>query len=85
MFCFFEHFLIAFLLLPDRKKLPVGKGQLLHSFMMGTDASLTAAQNVQVVTCMELEVIKIAKRKNFAGIFTTNTNPLTQVRMMIEI
>lgn len=57
----------------------MGKGQILHSFMMGTDSSLNAVQNIQVVTCMENENLKIAKRKGFAGVFTTNTNPLTQV------
>lgn len=63
---------------PVRQKLPIGKGQILHSFMMGTDSSLNAVQNIQVVTCMENENLKIAKRKGFAGVFTTNTNPLTQ-------
>lgn len=47
--------------------------------MMGTEDSLNAEQNIQVVTCMENEILKIAKYKGFAGVFTTNTSPLTQV------
>lgn len=58
--------------------MPEGKGQILHSFMMGTCAELNAQENVACMHFMENEVLKLAKRKNFAGIFTTNTNPLTQ-------
>ncbi len=47
--------------------------------MMGTDSSLNAAQNIQVVTCMEEEVLRLAKQRGFVGVLTTNTNPLTQV------
>ena len=53
--------------------------------MMGTDASLNAAQNIQVVAGMESEIIRVAKRKNFVGVFTTNTNPLTQVKYTIDV
>lgn len=61
------------------KKLPKGKRQILHNFMMGTDTSLSATENIELVTFMENEVIKISKRKGFVGVLTTNTNPLTQV------
>lgn len=47
--------------------------------MMGTDKSLDAATNVEVITYMEQEVLRLGKAKGFEGIFTTNTNPLTQV------
>ena len=60
------------------KELPPGKGKILHSFMMATNSSLTPKENVAVIQFMEEEVIRVARNKNFAGIFTTNTNPLTQ-------
>lgn len=47
---------------------------------MGTDASLDAATNVEIITFMEQENLRVGKAKGFDGIFTTNTNPLTQVR-----
>ncbi|XP_053658832.1 mycosubtilin synthase subunit C [Anopheles marshallii] len=59
-------------------QLPTGKNQILHSFMMGTCAELSAQENIEAMHFMESEVLKLAKRRNFAGIFTTNTNPLTQ-------
>lgn len=59
--------------------MPKSKGSILHSFMMGTDKTLDAATNVQVITYMEQEVLRLGKAKGFEGIFTTNTNPLTQV------
>ena len=52
---------------------------MLHSFMMATDASLDAATNVAVIELMEQENLKLAKRKAFVGVFTTNTNELTRV------
>lgn len=59
-------------------KLPQGKGQVLHSFMMATHPLLNYQQNVEVIQFMEAEVLKMARSRDFAGIFTTNTNPLTQ-------
>ncbi|XP_041783947.1 mycosubtilin synthase subunit C [Anopheles merus] len=59
-------------------QLPTGKNQILHSFMMGTCAELSAQENIEAMHFMESEVLKLARRRNFAGIFTTNTNPLTQ-------
>jgi len=61
------------------KYLPNGQNQILHSFMMGTGAFLNSQENITVMQFMENEVLHLAKRRNFAGIFTTNTNPLTQV------
>lgn len=46
--------------------------------MMGTSSHLNAQENIAVMRFMEDEVLKLAKRKKFAGILTTNTNPLTQ-------
>lgn len=59
-------------------KLPQGRGQIFHTFMMGTHNQLNAAQNVIMMKLMEDECLRVAKRKGFAGIFTTNTSPLTQ-------
>jgi amino acid adenylation domain-containing protein len=60
------------------KQLPQGKGKVLHSFMMATNPSLNYQQNVEVMDFMEDEVLRLAQSKGFAGIFTTNTSPLTQ-------
>ncbi|XP_025206776.1 uncharacterized protein LOC112602747 [Melanaphis sacchari] len=61
-----------------REHLPKTKGSILHSFMMGTDKNLDAPTNVEVITYMEQEVLQLGKTNRFEGIFTTNTNPLTQ-------
>lgn len=60
--------------------LPNGKGKILHSFMMGTHSSLSSKENVAVMEFMESEVLKLATKRRFEGIFTTNTSPLTQVK-----
>lgn len=46
--------------------------------MMATSSELNARDNVTVMHFMENEVLNLARRKNFAGILTTNTSPLTQ-------
>lgn len=61
-------------------KLPYGKGKIFHCYMMATNENLTPAENVIIMHKMEEECINLARRKGFAGIFTTNTSPLTQVR-----
>ncbi|KAK9708009.1 AMP-binding enzyme [Popillia japonica] len=58
--------------------LPPGKGTVLHSFMMATRSTLTPGENVSIMNFMEDEVLKLAIERQFAGIFTTNTSPLTQ-------
>lgn len=63
-------------------QLPQGLNQILHSFMMGTKSDMNAQENIALMHFMENEVLKLAERKNFAGIFTTNTSPLTQVSLM---
>lgn len=65
-------------------QLPQGKGKVLHSFMMATDSSLTPRENVAVFQFMESENLKLAKDRGFAGIFTTNTSPLTQVGLVLN-
>lgn len=45
---------------------------------MGTIPELNAQENISVMNFMESEVLEFAKQKRFAGIFTTNTSPLTQ-------
>nr|ATB56363.1 Ebony2 [Leptinotarsa decemlineata] len=54
------------------------KGENLHSFMMATHSSLTPKENVAVMQFIEGEVLNLAERRHFKGVFTTNTNPLTQ-------
>lgn len=45
---------------------------------MATSAKLTAQQNIEAIRKMEDVNLDIARRKGFVGIFTSNTNPLTQ-------
>lgn len=59
--------------------LPKGLNKLLHSFMMGTSPDLNAQENIACIHFMEHEVLRLAKAKNFVGILTTNSSPLTQV------
>ncbi|XP_031828206.1 nonribosomal peptide synthetase ebony [Nomia melanderi] len=60
------------------QKLPKGKGQIIHNFMMTTSSDLNPAENVIVMKDMEEYCLQLAKRKEYAGVFTTNTSPLTQ-------
>lgn len=46
--------------------------------MMATSVDLNSSENIACMHFMEKEVLSLAKRKNFAGILTTNTSPLTQ-------
>ncbi|KAL0122191.1 hypothetical protein PUN28_007148 [Cardiocondyla obscurior] len=59
-------------------KLPKGKGKIIHNFMMGTNSELNATENILVIKKMEEYCLQFAKQKEYIGIFTTNTNPLTQ-------
>lgn len=52
--------------------------KVLESFMMATSKTLSSAQNIQVMSFMEKEILRKAKDKNFKAIVTTNTNQLTQ-------
>lgn len=60
-------------------KLPPGLGQIFHVSMMTTSQDLGPSENVTIMREMEYHCLEVAKRKGFAGIFTTNTSPLTQV------
>ncbi|XP_043679008.1 mycosubtilin synthase subunit C isoform X2 [Vespula pensylvanica] len=60
------------------KKLPKGKGQIIHNFMMATHSDLAPAENVIIMGEMEEYCLRVARKKEYAGIFTTNTSPLTQ-------
>lgn len=46
--------------------------------MLGTAENLEAKDNIGIIAYMENEIIKLASAKGFKGIFTTNTNALTQ-------
>ncbi|XP_011165813.1 tyrocidine synthase 1 [Solenopsis invicta] len=59
-------------------KLPQGKGQIIHAFMMATNSNLNSAENILVMRHMEEYCLQFAKQKKYSGIFTTNTSPLTQ-------
>ncbi|XP_063980695.1 beta-alanyl-bioamine nonribosomal peptide synthetase ebony [Diachasmimorpha longicaudata] len=59
-------------------KLPVGKGKILHCYMMATNTDLSPADNVIIMSEMERELLDLATEKGLVGIFTTNTSPLTQ-------
>lgn len=65
-------------------QLPKGKGQILHCFMMATNSNLDSADNIILMREMEEHVLTVARQKGFAGIFTTNTSPLTQVRFHLD-
>lgn len=60
-------------------KLPKGKGKIIHNSMMATSIDLSPAENVLVIRQMEEYCLQLAKQKEYIGIFTTNTSPLTQV------
>ncbi|KAK2589317.1 hypothetical protein KPH14_007867 [Odynerus spinipes] len=60
------------------QKLPKGKGQIIHNFMMTTHGDLSPPENVIVMREMEEYCLRIARKKEYVGIFTTNTSPLTQ-------
>lgn len=59
-------------------KLPQGKGKILHGFMMGTHKKLDAKENIEVMQFMEEEEVRLARRRGFESIFTSNSSPLTQ-------
>jgi catalase (peroxidase I) len=54
------------------------KGEVLHDFLQGTSLKLTGEENIELVGFMEAQVIEIARAKGFRGVFTNNSNALTQ-------
>ncbi|XP_018371553.1 PREDICTED: mycosubtilin synthase subunit C-like [Trachymyrmex cornetzi] len=59
-------------------KLPKDKGHILYANFMGTNSDLNPAENVFAIKYMEEYCLQFAKQKEYAGIFTINTSPLTQ-------
>lgn len=47
--------------------------------MLGTDQQLSAQENIEVTSFLEEKIIQHGKEREYVGIFSTNTNPLTQV------
>ncbi|CAG0902832.1 unnamed protein product [Darwinula stevensoni] len=61
------------------RSLHIPRGEkVIHSFMMATDESVSKQENVLIIQIMEEEIIRLAKRKGYSAILTTNTNALTQ-------
>ncbi|KAK9501269.1 hypothetical protein O3M35_012011 [Rhynocoris fuscipes] len=56
----------------------IPEGKRLHSFMLGTDKTLTAQENIEVTQLLEVKLIEYAKKRGYIGILSTNTSPLTQ-------
>lgn len=64
------------------QELPEGINKIFHAFMMGTSETLSGPENIACMHFMEYEVLNLATKKEFAGILTTNTSPLTKVRKL---
>lgn len=58
-------------------KLPADK-PILENIFVSTHESLNAQENIALVTFMENETVRLAKQQKFCGIFTHNSNALTQ-------
>lgn len=61
----------------SRKRLPKDKPTL-YSFLMGTAAHLSPQENVIVMSFMENETLKVAKKRGCDGVLATNCSPLTR-------
>lgn len=55
------------------------KRHVLQNFLVATDGTLSPAENVALVQCVEQETLSLAKSRGFKCIFTSNSSPLTQV------
>ncbi|ODM89984.1 Mycosubtilin synthase subunit C [Orchesella cincta] len=62
----------------QKSMLPQGKGKLLHTFMLGVSENVDDSEKVLLIELMEEQNLLIAKENKFEGVFTTNSNPLTQ-------
>lgn len=69
----------AFLEVPIKKKLLKEYKKIFYSFIVGTKETLSPQENVMVVHFMEQQIIRLAKRKNFEGVLTSNQTPITEV------
>lgn len=54
------------------------KGQVAHGLMYGTLLNLKSKDKIAIMGFIEENSISLAKSRGFTGMFTTNTNPLTQ-------
>lgn len=50
----------------------------MENSFIATHGSLNAQKNIALVTYIEHETVRLAKEQNFHGIYTHNTNGLTQ-------
>ena len=58
---------------------PKEKGKVMHNFMAGVKLDTPPGETIELFFYMEDQLMKIAKAKGYIGVFTSNTNPLTQV------
>lgn len=55
-------------------------GKILYNFILGTDIALSYEDNVQLTILMEEENLRVARKMECVGSFTTNTHIMTKVR-----
>lgn len=58
--------------------------KVLLTFMMGTHLDLSGPENVAAMTFMEEEIQKMAKKKGYEGILTTNISEMTRQLMAYQ-
>ena len=68
-----------------RAKLPQNIGEVVHSFMMATHATMSAKENVALIKVMEDNNIAVAKQRNYRAVFTTNTSETTRVSENLKL
>lgn len=61
-------------------KFPKENGKVIHNFMAGVKLGTPPGETIELFFYMEDQLMKIAKAKGFIGVFSSNTNPLTQVK-----
>lgn len=52
--------------------------KVLEAFLVGTSPELSSAENVQVVSFIETNILTLAKAQKFQAVQTTNSSMLTQ-------
>ena len=60
-------------------------GYLMHCMLSGTVDDVSLADRVTLIRLIEEEKIRLARRKGFSKLITTNTTPLTRVYKNISI
>ena len=73
--CIFTHPKINFIACSSEN---IEDDRIFQSFMMGTPRRLTCQENINVISFMEIEILRMATEKHFKAVFTTNTNQLNQ-------